>query len=186
MVLEESGLGSKFYWAGPPNSTRKEPATHPAAAGHTTAYRTDLAGTSPLRLSLQHGQGARFLTLEFPRKPLIDWTYVDNTLGVSTMQGRGITFSSNLVGRYAAEVFADGTTRDLLLDNLVPVHAQNAKVPHVDTSGDPSSLLARWRALRSASDRARIAAFWLGHRHPVLAAAGLQIATTPQPHRPIR
>jgi hypothetical protein len=38
---------------------------------------------------------------------------------------------------------------------------------------DVGNLAARWRALESAADRARITAFWLGHHCPVLATAGL-------------
>jgi hypothetical protein len=47
---------------------------------------------------------------------------------------------------------------------------------HTERTRRAEPLLARWRALASPEDQARIAAFWLGHPHPVLATAGLAIA----------
>jgi hypothetical protein len=44
-------------------------------------------------------------------------------------------------------------------------------------------LVARWSALTSPEDRQRIGAFWLGHPHPTLAAAGLAVVSQTPHHR---
>jgi hypothetical protein len=84
------------------------------------------------------------------------------------------------------EVLADGTPRELDCET-VRTGAGAWSVPalqHIDYSNTPSrkihaaqrdALLRRWSTLTSPEDRRHIAAFWLGHPHPVLAAAGMAL-----------
>jgi hypothetical protein len=76
--------------------------------------------------------------------------------------------------------FADGTGAYLLLTRGAVDHKQPIK-PESGTREDAKhrmsiyALLRRFQMLTSGEDRARIAAFWMGHRHPILAAAGLAV-----------
>jgi hypothetical protein len=90
----------------------------------------------------------------------------------------------------AGEVLADGTGDDLVVvdGSTAPTPCPTQPVsPEGWSPDDPAAcqerLLARWGRLSSPKDRARIATFWLGHEHPILAAAGLIIATKAQSRR---
>jgi hypothetical protein len=109
--------------------------------------------------------------------------------------------SADDVGECAAEsdprsdaALADSTT-EVLADGSQPYLLVNKTnegiIPHTlqpfDQEGlhrrqeiayQRDRLLWRWHQLDSCDDRARIANFWLGHPHPVLAAAGLAILTS--------
>jgi hypothetical protein len=96
------------------------------------------------------------------------------------------------------EVLADGSPQTLCVDHdrsLAPVRGRSPYAPlpvraraqqdNQDVSLLPSAreirhwdaararLVQRWEALADPADRARITSFWLGHPHPILAAAGL-------------
>jgi hypothetical protein len=77
-------------------------------------------------------------------------------------------------------LLADGSDTGLVATrtstSIVPVAVQSVDISDWSKdliALDCETLLTRWRALTSREDQARIAAFWMGHRHPVLAAAGL-------------
>jgi hypothetical protein len=82
------------------------------------------------------------------------------------------------------EILADGTGDNLSVARtkagVVPRAIQTTVVAgmySVDRAPLREKLLTRWRALATDDDRARVAQFWLGHPHPILAAAGM--ATLP-------
>jgi hypothetical protein len=79
-------------------------------------------------------------------------------------------------------IMADGTDSYLSLHAGLVHEQQTVRIGTLDRDrahqeASLLNLLRRWEALTSEEDRARITAFWLGHRHPVLAAAGLASAT---------
>jgi hypothetical protein len=80
------------------------------------------------------------------------------------------------------EILADGSPAEL---TCTPTRKGSVPSLHQrDTQDEPATnirnaqcqaLVRRWQALTDPADRERIAAFWLGHPHPVLAAAGLAL-----------
>jgi hypothetical protein len=85
----------------------------------------------------------------------------------------------DLVETDFTEILGDGVGRCLTF-----THTTSSIIPDALQKGDISStpviqmhqrdrLLERWRKLPAPEDRERIAGFWFGHPHPILAAAGL-------------
>jgi hypothetical protein len=78
-------------------------------------------------------------------------------------------------------VLADGTNTLKPANDGTVAPMQTMVQSDLEHSQSHDALLARYHKLPSDADRRRVAAYWLGHPHPLLAAVGLTIATTPIP-----
>jgi hypothetical protein len=120
------------------------------------------------------------LELTHRNSPRVD---IDLSRGQKTIfHAYSMSNSRGLVRLFSGDevVFADGTPMEITTHNHRP-HAEQFDdpaeySPHL-IAACATALVTRWRALRSPTDQARIAGFWLGHPHPFLARAGMAVLT---------
>jgi hypothetical protein len=182
-VQTERHRDEHAVWAGPPDSHWNGTALHRAADGMILRCAiTQKGGKESVTLLTTQTHGTT-LSLSAPEPRMTTW--------ILGNQGRTINGTvaprDGHAARYVVfeSIYADGTSYDLRLDERGKVqptqtavyYTQGAELELARLAGP---LLERWRAVPSAADRARIAQFWLGHPHPVLAAAGLQAMSSPQ------
>jgi hypothetical protein len=114
-------------------------------------------------------------------------------VGSRVAQGASRPGRVAFVGREELEeILADGSPDALSVQSydsaepppiLVPSSTQVTRHDEdVPSDEDVDILLRRWHRLPTPADQARVTQFWLGHPHPVLAAAGLAtLPAAPQP-----
>jgi hypothetical protein len=125
--------------------------------------------------------GDAHLTIAYRYTPRVDLALsVDSEVRFAAYYNR----QGTKLGRRLANgepLLADGSGLFLVTtDFCVGLEQESDTLDHDAQKPDEAAapLVRRWQALRSAADQRRIAAFWLGHPHPVLATAGLMALGT--------
>jgi hypothetical protein len=176
-VFPRRNRNPRFYWAGPPRSEWGAPRSHPAADGHLQGLTIDNHGRPEL-LIFQGGTGETWIHYSYRDSPTIDWDLVQGDQELAhTSVSVGSDSSAGRLHTTGGNGFADGTSSQLILDAFTPTRTQVGWIYADSSTMLEADLITRWHGLRSHADRARIAAFWLGHEHPALAAAGLTVTT---------
>jgi hypothetical protein len=197
---------SYIVWAGPAHSGLADRQPHPQAEGRLVAFNLGrhpfpdpseaafpIAGVfqvAPARLSLGLAGVSRYWRLEGTGLRIRGQILESSQLALRHIQGDSVQHLRECGNPMVAAnvepsanlLMADGTGEELLLDEEGRPYAEEAILvaDHLEAAITQElsrlALLRRWRALPSAADQVRIAAFWLGHPHPVLATAGLAVA----------
>jgi hypothetical protein len=206
-----------IVWIGPAHSMLANRQPHPHAEGRLVAFnlgqlphphpRMDafpMAGifqVSPGRLILNFHKMGVYWRFECPNLRVRGQILAASQIGIRQLQGDGFPhLKESIYPAVAVDVelsanllMADGTEEEIDLDEEGRPYAEQSitVADHLEATITQElsrlALLRRWHALASAADQARIASFWLGHPHPVLAAAGMvACALLPRDPKPRR
>jgi hypothetical protein len=178
-IIKRSGpADEEFAWVGPTKPDQQENVMHPAAAGGLLSYNVKTS---------RHGRHVDYVSVHTPHGQLalqrhpagdLKWYLTRKTTDISGVLRDRVQDASFFLGDEC--VFGDGTDNDLRLADHHVTPEQETPFTTDTTVKNPmhaQRLVDRWHRLTSADDRARISQFWLGHPHPVLAAAGLATVT---------